>query len=165
MWRLDGALVFESEIMTDYAFSICGYNLQPGEFSTRIATVITSDFRIFDFVSDVFYLTLDGELLCLPKNSFTDLASIPRPFWSLLPPQGEIGAEYGMAAAFHDGLYRNTMLLWNGTAWVKAAFPKAKCDLLLKEMMLACQVPELIVETIFQAVNLAGESSFNADRS
>jgi hypothetical protein len=145
-------------------FSICGFHLSAGEFSTRIASVITSDFRIFDFTAPVYYLTIDGELLCLPKDAFTDLASIPRPLWSLLPPQGENGAEYGLAAAAHDFMYRNTMLLWSGTAWVKAAFPKSKCDLLLKEMMLGCQVPELIAETIYQAVNLAGESSFNGDR-
>jgi hypothetical protein len=145
--------------------SICGFNLQPGEFSTRIASTITSDFRIFAFTANVYYLTIDGELLCLPKDAFTDLASIPRPLWSLLPPQGENGAEYGLAAAGHDFLYRNTMLVWNGSAWVKAAFQKDKCDLLLKEMMLACQVPMEIAETIYLAVKNCGQSAFDNDRS
>jgi hypothetical protein len=160
-------------------FPICGFHLQPGMFSTRIASTDTSDFRIFVFINDIFYLSLAGNLYCLPRNGFTDLASIPRPLWSLLPPQGENGAEYGLAAAGHDFSYRNTLLVWPAGAnpdgslipnaangWVKANLSKPDCDSLLKEMMISgCQVPETIAETIYEAVNLAGGSSYKEDRS
>jgi hypothetical protein len=144
---------------------ICGYALTPGHFSTRIATVITSDFRIFDNLEPVYYLSNDGTLYQIPKNATSDLASIPRELWSLLPPAGTTGAEYALAAFGHDSAYRNTLLLWNGSAWVLATLEKPDCDLLLREMMIACQVPEDVVDTIYEAVRLGGAGSFKDDRA
>jgi len=159
-------------------FPICGVHLQPGQFSTRIASVDTSDFRHFVLMDSVEYFSLAGVLYRLPRYAPSDLASIPRPCWSLLAPAGENGAEYALAAYGHDCCYQNTLLVWPSTAmtptvavhndnigWIKASLSKSDSDLLLKEMMLACGVPTGIVETIYEAVNLAGQSSFNADRS
>lgn len=146
-------------------FTICGFHLQPGEFSTRIASTITCDFRTFDFTENVYYLSIDGRLFCLPKNGKTDLASIPRPFWSLLPPQGENGAEYALAASGHDFSYKDELMVWNGTAWVKATLLRPDCDLLLKEMMLSCQVPMEIAETIYLGVKFGGKKAFDNDRA
>jgi hypothetical protein len=159
-------------------FHVCGVHLQPGQFSTRIATVDTSDFRHFILMDSVEYLSMAGVLYRLPRFAPSDLASIPEACWSLLSPAGRDGAEYALAAYGHDCAYQNTLLVWPATAlpptvvvpndntgWVKAALLKPDCDLLLKEMMLACLVPAVIVETIYEAVNLAGQSSFNEDRS
>lgn len=147
-------------------FKICDSHLQPGEFSTRIASTDSSDFRIFIFTADIYYLSQDGRLFCLPKDGKTDLASIPRPLWALLPPQGENGAEYGLAACGHDFCYKDVLLLWQEpNGWIKATLPKPDCDLLLKEMMLACQVPEDITERIYLGVKFGGQASFDKDRS
>jgi Protein of unknown function (DUF1353) len=159
-------------------FPICGVHLQPGQFSTRIATVDTSDFRHFTNMDSVEYLSLDGELYRIPRLASSDLASIPRLFWTLLPPAGEDGAEYGLAAYGHDCCYQDTLLVWptgavpsgtpmpnDNTRWVKASLTKEKSDLLLREMMLACKVPADIVETIYEGVRLGGQHAFNEDRS
>jgi hypothetical protein len=159
------------------SFLICGVHLQPGQFSTRIASIDTSDFRNFCLMDSIEYLSLAGVLYRIPKFCWSDLASIPRPLWSELPPQGEDGAEYGLAAYGHDAAYRDRLLMWpagsmpNGTpipndntGWIKATLPKADCDLLLKEMMLACKVPDLIAEVIYQGVHIGGQSAFDKDR-
>jgi hypothetical protein len=52
----------------------------------------------------------------------------------------------------------------DNTGWIKATLPKADCDLLLKEMMLACKVPDLIAEVIYQGVHIGGQSAFDKDR-
>lgn len=41
------------------------------------------------------------EVICVPAGFVTDLASIPRLLWPLLPPQGR----YAKAAILHDWLY------------------------------------------------------------
>jgi Protein of unknown function (DUF1353) len=159
-------------------FPICGYHLAPGQFSTRIATTDTYDFRLFCLMDSIEYLSLDGTLYRIPRLTWSDLASIPDELWSLLPPQGKDGAEYGLAAFAHDAAYRDKLLMWpagsmpNGapipnenTGWIKAELPKDKCDLLLKEAMLACKVPENIVNIIYEGVRLGGQHAFNTDRS
>jgi hypothetical protein len=135
-------------------------------FSTRICNVITSDFRIFALMEAVDYVSAAGIRYRMPKAAMSDLASIPRGLWNLLPPPGENGAEYGIAAYLHDCAYRNTLQIVNADGTVSIAnLSKADCDLLLKEAMLYCGVPEAIVETIYEAVNLAGGSSYKEDRS
>jgi hypothetical protein len=150
----------------------------PGQFSTRISSVDTSDFRHFVPTDSVEYLSLAGVLYRFPRYAPTDLASIPRPLWALLPPQGEDGAEYGLAARGHDNLYQDTALVWptgatpptvfvpnDNTGWVKATLPKADCDLLLLEMMIALKVPGRIAEEIYLGVKLGGQAAFDKDRS
>ena len=49
------------------------------------------------------WLAKSGETVCVPQNFVTDFASIPRPFWALMPRwEG-----YGPAAVVHDYLYWN----------------------------------------------------------
>ena len=129
-------------------------------------------------MDSVEYFSLDGDLYRLPRFGKSDLASIPRPLWALLPPQGEDGAEYGLCAFGHDLSYKDTLLVWpknnvlagppmpnDNTGWVKATLPRAGCDLLLKEMMLACNVPKDIAEEIYLGVKFGGQSAFDNDRS
>ena len=134
-------------------------------FQTRYANTVTSDFRIFALLDAIDYIALDGTRYRLPKAARSDLASIPRPLWSLLPPTGADGAEYGLAAFLHDLCYRDTLLLVNPDGSTQLAhLTKERSDNLLREAMLACQVPAAIVETIYEAVVLAGGSSFAGDR-
>lgn len=49
-----------------------------------------------------FYLSEDkNDVIEVPVGFVTDLATVPRIFWSLLPPDGE----YAKAAIIHDYLY------------------------------------------------------------
>lgn len=57
----------------------------------------------------------------VPANFETDLASIPRVFWSIYPPFGK----YIRAAIVHDYLYRETSI------------PENTCDFFFYELMKA----------------------------
>lgn len=46
------------------------------------------------------YYTEDGEYIIIPKGYRTDFASVPKMFWSIIPPWGR----YGKAAVVHDYL-------------------------------------------------------------
>ncbi|EDQ8489481.1 DUF1353 domain-containing protein [Salmonella enterica] len=53
-----------------------------------------------------FYLSGDNsDVIEVPAGFITDLATIPRIFWSLMPPDGR----YAKAAIIHDYLYDNAL--------------------------------------------------------
>lgn len=60
------------------------------------------DNRKFVILKDFSVVTKDGEVITVPEGFTTDAASIPRLFWSFLPPLGR----YTKAAVVHDYLYR-----------------------------------------------------------
>jgi hypothetical protein len=90
-----------------------------------------------------------GFTLTIPKNFLTDGASVPRLFWSILPPWGD----YGKAAIVHDYLYR-----WQRT-------PKAVADKVLLEGMwvLGCAFWEYAA--IYLAVHWFGSAAWSGDKS
>lgn len=92
----------------------------------------------------------DGDDLHLPHvevpvGFVTDLASVPRLFWSLLRPDGD----YAYAAILHDYLY------WTQTT------SKSTADTVLKIAMIDLGVSDTVVTTIYQAVYLAGQSAWD----
>lgn len=56
-------------------------------------------------MEDAFMYLSDKTSITIPKGFKTDLASVPRILWPLLPPFGK----YNRAAIAHDFLYRNKM--------------------------------------------------------
>lgn len=98
-------------------------------------------------------LVYDSDLLKrevrVPKGFKTDLASIPRLFWVLLPKSGP----YDRAAVLHDFLYAT-----NGVT-------KAQADKVLKEAMELLKVPGWKVSLIYAAVRLGGGKAWNDYRS
>ncbi|MBB4112769.1 hypothetical protein FHT80_002088 [Rhizobium sp. BK226] len=85
----------------------------------------------------------------VPKGFVTDLASVPRPFWSLLPRQGR----YTYPAVLHDYLY------WQQTC------TRAQADDVLEAAMEELQVPAPQASTILIAVRMFGGGAWdnNAD--
>jgi hypothetical protein len=90
------------------------------------------------------YTTAAGEKILVPAGSESDGASVPRVFWRIFPPFGR----YWRAALLHDFLYRSTEM------------PKAKCDAIFHEAMLACGVGRAKAWTIYQGVNWFGVFAF-----
>ena len=123
--------------------------------------VASADGRNFVLLADAFYTAKDGTRYCLPAGAASDGASTPPEVWPLIPPFGL----YWPAAYLHDTAYRNTLQVWNGAAWSPARLPKAACDALLLEAMEALGVGLVERQTIHEAVVLAGQSSFAADRA
>lgn len=78
--------------------------------------------------------------LTVPKGFVTDSASVPRIFWSLLPPIGR----YGYAALFHDFVY------WQQTT------TRSQADQIFRDTMTELQVSQLKRETMYWAVRLFG---------
>lgn len=77
----------------------------------------------------------------VPAGFVTDLASIPRVFWSLLPPDGA----YTFPAIIHDYLY-----------WTQI-HPRETADYVLRYGMEDMKVSSAIVLAIYNAVRLGGE--------
>jgi hypothetical protein len=94
----------------------------------------------FDFASQ----TLE-RIIRIPIGFITDFASIPRIFWTLLPPTGR----YGKAAVVHDYLYRTI-----------GACSRKLADQTLLEAMLALRTPWLTREIIYEGVRLGGKGSY-----
>ena len=83
----------------------------------------------------------------VPLGFVTDLASIPRIFYSVLPPHGS----YAHAAIIHDYLY------WTQTR------SRREADLILKIAMEDLEVEPAIVSAIFHAVNIFGGAAWDAN--
>jgi hypothetical protein len=81
----------------------------------------------------------------VPIGFVSDLASIPRPFWSLLRPDGN----YAYGAIIHDYLY-----------WFQTR-PRAEADEIFKFVMQDFKVDDLTVNVIYDAVRVAGSAAWD----
>lgn len=107
----------------------------------------------------------NGERVTFFAGQTTDLASIPRIVWPLLPPDGP----WAEAALPHDGCYASSGTFdWQPTIGHKpvgplkhgrsrpAPYTRAECDHILLEGMVALQVPPWKRTIIYDAVRLFG---------
>lgn len=85
------------------------------------------------------------DFIDVPENFYTDFASIPRIFWTILPPDGE----YTQAAVLHDFLYRNHIR------------SRAEADAIFLEAMTVLEVPEWKRDVMYWAVRTFGEGAYN----
>jgi hypothetical protein len=81
----------------------------------------------------------------VPVGFVTDFASIPRPFWSLLPPDGE----YTYPAIIHDYLY-----------WTQER-TREMADRILEFGMQDLHVNSLTIGTIYNAVRVFGGAAWD----
>lgn len=87
--------------------------------------------------------------ITVPAGTHSDGPSIPRGMWVDLPPFGL----YWLPAVLHDYLYRCTDV------------PKALCDTLFYNAMIANGVPPLRAGEIYNGVKFFGWKSFENDRA
>jgi Protein of unknown function (DUF1353) len=83
----------------------------------------------------------------VPAGFVTDLTSIPRLFWQILRPEGR----YAYASVVHDYLY------WEQNR------TREEADLILKIAMEDSMVDPATVETIYQAVRIAGQAAWDSN--
>lgn len=81
----------------------------------------------------------------VPNGFVTDLASIPRAFWSLIRPEGR----HAYAAVVHDYLY-----------WIQAR-PRLEADEILRIAMQDSDVGLRIRNTVFEAVRAGGQLAWD----
>lgn len=87
------------------------------------------------------------KVVTAPTGFVTDFASVPRPFWALLPPDDE----YVTAAVIHDWLY------WSQTT------SRSVADLALKDCMVELGVSSIKVAAIYEAVSLFGGAAWDSN--
>ncbi|MCP5074303.1 MAG: DUF1353 domain-containing protein [Rhodobacteraceae bacterium] len=102
----------------------------------------------FEWTSDGEY---EGEYddVQVPKWFVTDLTSIPKPFWAILPPHGK----YMAAAIVHDYLY------WSQPH----GYTRKKADKVFEIGMRELDVPDWKRVAIFKAVDLFGQSAWDGN--
>lgn len=83
----------------------------------------------------------------VPAGFLTDGASVPRAFWSIIPPWGA----YGQAAVLHDYLCEFLSITVNGAP---QRITRAQCDAILNEAMGVLGVPPATKGAIYDAVCL-----------
>lgn len=91
-----------------------------------------------------------GRYVLVPDGALTDLASIPRAFWTLLPPDGP----WLKAAVVHDHLYRQRGVT-DQRAWTRR-----EADEILREAMGVLGVPAWKRGVIFAAVRIGGAAGW-----
>lgn len=72
----------------------------------------------------------------VPRGFVTDLASVPRPFWSVVGPTGK----HGQAAIFHDWLY------WQQTA--TRAVADHTFDIIMRDLKVSTVIRKLITKAV-----------------
>ncbi|EDV9907329.1 DUF1353 domain-containing protein [Salmonella enterica subsp. enterica] len=92
-----------------------------------------------------FYLSDDeSDVIEVPAGFVTDLASVPRIFWTLLPPDGK----YAKAAIIHDYLYDNALRT------------KKEADLIFLDGMAVLGVPKWKRIVMYLAVRWFGRGMY-----
>ncbi|MDE2106452.1 MAG: DUF1353 domain-containing protein [Patescibacteria group bacterium] len=94
-----------------------------------------------------FSFSTNDFLTVVPVGFVTDLASVPKIFWDILPPFGK----YTEAAVVHDWLYRRQFTT------------RKFADGCLRAGMKACGVPRWQVVVIYYAVRWFGRHAWNDD--
>ena len=130
------------------AISICVYPCPSvvkkmnahGKFLTHLLLTPLKDGRNWRVEMPFAYASGWGWHVTVPVNFETDLASIPKLFWNILPPFGK----YTEAAVIHDWLYRTHLI------------PRADADDILLEAMRLCNVPDWQRAIIYVAVRTFG---------
>ena len=95
-------------------------------------------------VKELRCICADGQQITVPAGFRTDLASIPRILWPLLPPAGL----WARASVLHDYTYRTRCHL------------REKCDQLFLEAMKDDNVGWFVRRIIYQAVRVFGERAY-----
>lgn len=92
-----------------------------------------------------FTIEVSGNVLIVPKGFKTDLASIPRVLWWVIPPFGK----HNEASVVHDYLYKTH------------TYPQAKCDKIFLAILRMYGVNVLIRTILYVGVRLFGFIKYN----
>lgn len=107
------------------------------------------DGRLFVIDRDFLFISKSGLRITVNQGFETDLATIPRPIWVLLPPFGI----YTDACVVHDWLCsRKGVVGFNGDEPVRIT--RRECDDILLEAMQDCGVPRWQRCLVYRSVRL-----------
>ncbi len=112
-------------------------------FTSRLLVSPLTDGRRWEIMREFEYhvgYKGSSKIITVPAGFITDFASVPRPFWAIIPRWGK----HGNAAVIHDYLY-----------WVQTRSRKESDDIFL-EAMTALNVRKITRTVMYWAVRLFG---------
>ncbi len=95
------------------------------------------------------HITVLGAKFTIPAGFQTDFASVPKMFWSIIPPMGL----YTIAAIAHDFLY------WDKT------YARKFADKVFKALMEFYKVAKIKIIVMYAAVRIGGGRSYKKRKS
>ena len=116
-----------------------------GRDSAPYPSLVQVDDNLWMVCMEFSYTSDDGTRYVAPAGLLTDLTSIPRPLWNILPPFGR----YSGAAVIHDALYQAQLTT------------KEKADDILAEALDMANVPHLVKQLIVEGVRVGGQLAWN----
>jgi hypothetical protein len=116
----------------------------PGQFSI-VPPLLPYKVGEWALLDDLLYADLAGKQHLCPKHFITDLASIP---WLAEPIFNTVDSR--LPGVMHDWLY------------CSSAMPRAECDALLKEMLLATGCDAVRANLIYAGVRVGGWKRYAA---
>lgn len=115
------------------------------DFVTQLSLTVLMD-NSFRLAAD-FFVSLEGELLCIPEGFETDLASVPRiPLVYLA-----VGGRGHKAAVLHDWLYESSM------------FPRLVCDQYFYHALRESGVNAIYARAMYAGVRAGGAAYYEAN--
>ena len=93
------------------------------------------------------YVSRAGKTYTVPAGMTTDLASIPRVFWSIIPPHGK----HLPATILHDWLY------------MSRSVSRKMADNLFREAMEELGVDHDTIDIMYKAVRAFGQEAYDTD--
>ncbi len=97
--------------------------------------------------------------IAVMRGFCTDFASVPRMFWSVIPPFGK----YSTAAVVHDRLYKNNCIAHKkiyGDMWLT----RKECDKVFEELLIKSTCKKWKRKVMYRAVRLGGWNAWRKHR-
>ena len=115
------------------------------KFYSELHVVVLDDGRKRRLEKNLIYYSKSlNQMVAVPEGFITDFASVPRAFWSVMPPSGK----YTKAAVLHDYLYQTHLV------------DKKTADNIFKEAMEVLGVSKFKIWSMYSAVKFFGASSY-----
>lgn len=105
--------------------------------------------RQWQLVKPLFYLTADGRMVTVPVCYRTDLASVPRLVWWLIPRDDEYARR---PAVVHDFIYTHAT----------GVFTKAEADRIFYDALLEEGMGKPLAWLMYTAVRVGGRGNWSA---
>lgn len=135
---------------------------KPGARETFVAKcpVLRNGHQFYAVRNTYDFRTLAGDYVTVFGGMTTDLASTPSLTWSTLPPDGPGAKEFPV----HDAGYSSGgTYSWHGKVGRtrKAPYTRAEVDEILRQEMVALQVPAWKRIVVFEGVRIGGSRGWN----
>lgn len=115
------------------------------QFTTPAILEMLDDYRWRLVEPFSFWVSSDSsDIIEVPVDNITDLASVPRALWAIFPPNGR----YAKAAIIHDYLYANALRT------------KKEADRIFLDAMTVLDVPTWKRYLMYTAVRIFGRGAY-----